>query len=102
MDRANASYLTGENRGALQRAFSNYQAAMNVLRGAGYDTGNDVDVLRRAVHSSFDFQNQFKDENDFNVSYAYPKKYKGKTRTDVNARSRSSRTRRGPRRNMTG
>lgn len=85
MDNANASYLTGENRGALQRAFSNYQAAMNVLRGAGYDTGNDVDVLRRAVHSSFDFQNQFKDENDFNVSYAYPKKYKGKTREDVNA-----------------
>lgn len=85
MDSANASYLTGENRGALQRAFSNYQATMNVLRGAGYDTGNDVDVLRRAVHSSFDFQNQFKDENDFNVSYAYPTKYKGKTRTDVNA-----------------
>lgn len=85
MGNANASYLTGENRGALQRAFSNYQAAMNVLRGAGYDTGNDVDVLRRAVHSSFDFQNQFKDENDFNVSYAYPKKYKGKTRADVNA-----------------
>lgn len=85
MDNANASYLTGENRGALQRAFSNYQAAMNVLRGAGYDTGNDVDVLRRALHSSFDFQNQFKDENDFNVSYAYPTKYKGKTRTDVNA-----------------
>lgn len=85
MDNANASYLTGENRGALQNAFSNYQAAMNVLRGAGYDTGNDVDVLRRAVHSAFDFQNQFKDENDFNVSYAYPAKYKGKTRTDVNA-----------------
>ena len=85
MDSANASYLTGENRGALQRAFSNYQAAMNVLRGAGYDTGNDVDVLRRAVHSSFDFQNQFKDENDFNVSYAYPTKYKGKNRADVNA-----------------
>lgn len=85
MDSANASYLTGENRGALQRAFSNYQATMNVLRGAGYDTGNDVDVLRRAVHSSFDFQNQFKDENDFNVSYAYPAKYKGRTRTDVNA-----------------
>lgn len=85
MDNANASYLTGENRGALQRAFSNYQATMNVLRGAGYDTGNDVDVLRRAVHSSFDFQNQFKDENDFNVSYAYPKKYKGKTRADVDA-----------------
>lgn len=85
MDNANASYLTGENRGALQNAFSNYQATMNVLRGAGYDTGNDVDVLRRAVHSSFDFQNQFKDQDDFNVSYAYPKKYKGKTRTDVNA-----------------
>lgn len=85
MDSANASYLTGENRGALQRAFSNYQATMNVLRGAGYDTGNDVDVLRRAVHSSFDFQNQFKDENDFNVSYAYPTKYKGKTRADVDA-----------------
>lgn len=85
MDNANASYLTGENRGALQNAFSNYQATMNVLRGAGYDTGNDVDVLRRAVHSSFDFQNQFKDENDFNVSYAYPKKYKGKTRTDADA-----------------
>lgn len=85
MDSANASYLTGENRGALQRAFSNYQATMNVLRGAGYDTGNDVDVLRRAVHSSFDFQNQFKDENDFNVSYAYPTKYKGKTRVDVDA-----------------
>lgn len=84
MGNANA-YLTGENRGALQNAFSDYQAAMNVLRGAGYDTGNDVDVLRRAVHSAFDFQNQFKDENDFNVSYAYPKKYKGKTRTDVNA-----------------
>lgn len=83
MDNANASYLTGENRGALQNAFSNYQATMNVLRGAGYDTGNDVDVLRRAVHSSFDFQNQFKDEDDFNVSYAYPKKYKGKTRADV-------------------
>ena len=85
MDNANASYLTGENRGALQNAFSNYQATMNVLRGAGYDTGNDVDVLRRAVHSSFDFQNQFKDQDDFNVSYAYPKKYKGKTRTDVDA-----------------
>lgn len=85
MENANASYLTGENRGALQRAFSNYQATMNVLRGAGYDTGNDVDVMRGAVHSSFDFQNQFKDEDDFNVSYAYPKKYKGKTRTDVNA-----------------
>lgn len=85
MDNANASYLTGENRGALQNAFSNYQATMNVLRGAGYDIGNDVDVMRGAVHSSFDFQNQFKDEDDFNVSYAYPKKYKGKTRTDVNA-----------------
>lgn len=85
MDNANASYLTGENRGALQNAFSNYQATMNVLRGAGYDIGNDVDVMRGAVHSSFDFQNQFKDENDFNVSYAYPKKYKGKTRTDVDA-----------------
>lgn len=85
MDNANASYLTGKNRGALQNAFSNYQATMNVLRGAGYDIGNDVDVMRGAVHSSFDFQNQFKDENDFNVSYAYPKKYKGKTRTDVNA-----------------
>lgn len=85
MDSANASYLTGENRGALQRAFSNYQATMNVLRGAGYDTGNDVDVLRRAVHSSFDFQNQFKGENDFNVSYAYPTKYNGKTRADVDA-----------------
>lgn len=85
MDNANASYLTGENRGALQNALSNYQATMNVLRGAGYDTGNDVDVLRRAVHSSFDFQNQFKDEDDFNVSYAYPKKYKGKTRADVDA-----------------
>lgn len=85
MDNANASYLTGENRGALQNAFSNYQATMNVLRGAGYDIGNDVDVMRGAVHSSFDFQNQFKDENDFNVSYAYPKKYNGKTRTDVNA-----------------
>lgn len=85
MDSANASYLTGENRGALQRAFSNYQATMNVLRGAGYDIGNDVDVMRGAVHSSFDFQNQFKDEDDFNVSYAYPKKYKGKTRADVDA-----------------
>lgn len=85
MDNANASYLTGENRGALQNAFSNYQATMNVLRGTGYDIGNDVDVMRGAVHSSFDFQNQFKDEDDFNVSYAYPKKYKGKTRTDVNA-----------------
>lgn len=85
LDNANASYLTGENRGALQNAFSNYQATMNVLRGAGYDIGNDVDVMRGAVHSSFDFQNQFKDENDFNVSYAYPKKYKGKTRTDVDA-----------------
>lgn len=85
MENANASYLTGENRGALQNAFSNYQATMNVLRGAGYDIGNDVDVMRGAVHSSFDFQNRFKDENDFNVSYAYPKKYKGKTRTDVNA-----------------
>lgn len=85
MDSANASYLTGENRGALQRAFSNYQATMNVLRGAGYDIGNDVDVMRGAVHSAFDFQNQFKDENDFNVSYAYPTKYKGKNRADVNA-----------------
>ena len=85
MDNANASYLTGENRGALQNAFSNYQATMNVLRGAGYDIGNDVDVMRGAVHSSFDFQNQFKDEDDFNVSYAYPKKYKGKTRADVDA-----------------
>ena len=72
MDSANASYLTGENRGALQNAFSNYQATMNVLRGAGYDTGNDVDVLRRAVHASFDFENQFMYVNDFNVSYAYP------------------------------
>lgn len=68
----------------------------------GMDTDGDMRTMRRAVDSVLDFQNQFKDENDFNVSYAYPKKYKGKTRTDVNARSRSSRTRLGPRRNMTG
>lgn len=78
-------YWDAQRRKQLQSDYDRYMVTLGQLGLYGMDTDGDMRTMRRAVDSVLDFQNQFKDENDFNVSYAYPKKYKGKTRADVNA-----------------
>jgi hypothetical protein len=80
-----SAYWDAQRRKQLQSDYDRYMVTLGQLGLYGMDTGGDMRTMRSAVDSVLDFQNQFKDENDFNVSYAYPKKYKGKTRTDVNA-----------------
>ena len=80
-----SAYWDAQRRKQLQSDYDRYMVTLGQLGLYGMDTEGDMRTMRRAVDSVLDFQNQFKDENDFNVSYAYPKKYKGKTRTDVNA-----------------
>lgn len=80
-----SEFFDEQRKKRLNDAYDRYMVTLGKLNLYGLDTGNDRDAMRSAIDSSFDFQNQFKDENDFNVLYAYPKKYKGKTRTDVNA-----------------
>lgn len=80
-----SAYWDAQRRKQLQSDYDRYMVTLGQLGLYGMDTDGDMRTMRRAVDSVLDFQNQFKDENDFNVSYAYPKKYKGKTRTDVNA-----------------
>lgn len=79
------AYWDAQRRKQLQSDYDRYMVTLGQLGLYGMDTDGDMRTMRSAVDSVLDFQNQFKDENDFNVSYAYPKKYKGKTRTDVNA-----------------
>lgn len=80
-----SAYWDAQRRKQLQSDYDRYMVTLGQLGLYGMDTDGDMRTMRRAVDSVLEFQNQFKDENDFNVSYAYPKKYKGKTRTDVNA-----------------
>lgn len=80
-----SAYWDEQRRKQLQSDYDRYMVTLGQLGLYGMDTDGDMRTMRRAVDSVLDFQNQFKDENDFNVSYAYPKKYKGKTRADVNA-----------------
>lgn len=80
-----SAYWDAQRRKQLQSDYDRYMVTLGQLGLYGMDTDGDMRTMRRAVDSVLDFQNQFKDENDFNVSYAYPKKYKGKTRVDVNA-----------------
>lgn len=80
-----SAYWDAQRRKQLQSDYDRYMVTLGQLGLYGMDTDGDMRTMRRAVDSVLDFQNQFKDEDDFNVSYAYPKKYKGKTRTDVNA-----------------
>lgn len=80
-----SAYWDAQRRKQLQSDYDRYMVTLGQLGLYGMDTDGDMRTMRRAVDSVLDFQNQFKDENDFNVSYAYPKKYKGKTRADVNA-----------------
>lgn len=80
-----SAYWDAQRRKQLQSDYDRYMVTLGQLGLYGMDTDGDMRTMRSAVDSVLDFQNQFKDENDFNVSYAYPKKYKGKTRTDVNA-----------------
>lgn len=80
-----SAYWDAQRRKQLQSDYDRYMVTLGQLGLYGMDTDGDMRTMRRAVDSVLDFQNQFKDENDFNVSYAYPKKYKGKTSTDVNA-----------------
>lgn len=80
-----SEYWDAQRRKQLQSDYDRYMVTLGQLGLYGMDTDGDMRTMRSAVDSVLDFQNQFKDENDFNVSYAYPKKYKGKTRTDVNA-----------------
>ena len=80
-----SAYWDAQRRKQLQSDYDRYMVTLGQLGLYGMDTDGDMRTMRRAVDSVLDFQNQFKDENDFNVSYAYPTKYKGKTRTDVNA-----------------
>lgn len=80
-----SAYWDAQRRKQLQSDYDRYMVTLGQLGLYGMDTDGDMRTMRRAVDSVLDFQNQFNDENDFNVSYAYPKKYKGKTRTDVNA-----------------
>lgn len=80
-----SAYWDAQRRKQLQSDYDRYMVTLGQLGLYGMDTDGDMRTMRRAVDSVLDFQNQFKDENDFNVSYAYPKKYKGKTRTDVDA-----------------
>ena len=80
-----SEFFDEQRKKRLNDAYDRYMVTLGKLNLYGLDTGNDRDAMRSAIDSSLDFQNQFKDENDFKVSYAYPTKYKGKTRTDVNA-----------------
>ena len=80
-----SAYWDAQRRKQLQSDYDRYMVTLGQLGLYGMDTDGDMRTMRSAVDSVLDFQNQFKDENDFNVSYAYPAKYKGKTRTDVNA-----------------
>lgn len=80
-----SAYWDAQRRKQLQSDYDRYMVTLGQLGLYGMDTDGDMRTMRRAVDSVLDFQNQFKDENDFNVSYAYPKKYNGKTRADVNA-----------------
>lgn len=80
-----SEFFDEQRKKRLNDAYDRYMVTLGKLNLYGLDTGNDRDAMRSAIDSSLDFQNQFKDENDFNVSYAYPTKYKGKTRTDVDA-----------------
>lgn len=80
-----SAYWDAQRRKQLQSDYDRYMVTLGQLGLYGIDTDGDMRTMRSAVDSVLDFQNQFKDEDDFNVSYAYPKKYKGKTRTDVNA-----------------
>lgn len=80
-----SAYWDAQRRKQLQSDYDRYMVTLGQLGLYGMDTDGDMRTMRRAVDSVLEFQNQFKDENDFNVSYAYPKKYKGKTRADVNA-----------------
>ncbi len=80
-----SAYWDAQRRKQLQSDYDRYMVTLGQLGLYGMDTDSDMRMMRSAVDSVLDFQNQFKDENDFNVSYAYPAKYKGKTRTDVNA-----------------
>lgn len=79
------AYWDAQRRKQLQSDYDRYMVTLGQLGLYGMDTDGDMRTMRSAVDSVLDFQNQFKDQDDFNVSYAYPKKYKGKTRTDVNA-----------------
>lgn len=80
-----SAYWDAQRRKQLQSDYDRYMVTLGQLGLYGMDTDSDMRTMRSAVDSVLGFQNQFKDENDFNVSYAYPTKYKGKTRTDVNA-----------------
>lgn len=80
-----SAYWDAQRRKQLQLDYDRYMVTLSQLGLYGMDTDSNMRMMRSAVDSVLDFQNQFKDENDFNVSYAYPTKYKGKTRTDVNA-----------------
>lgn len=80
-----SAYWDAQRRKQLQSDYDRYMVTLGQLGLYGMDTDGDMRTMRSAVDSVLDFQNQFKDENDFNVSYAYPKKYKGKTRADVDA-----------------
>lgn len=80
-----SAYWDAQRRKQLQSDYDRYMVTLGQLGLYGMDTDGDMRTMRSAVDSVLDFQNQFKDENDFNVSYAYPTKYKGKTRADVNA-----------------
>nr|DAE46353.1 MAG TPA: hypothetical protein [Caudoviricetes sp.] len=80
-----SAYWDAQRRKQLQSDYDRYMVTLGQLGLYGMDTDSDMRMMRSAVDSVLDFQNQFKDEDDFNVSYAYPKKYKGKTRTDVDA-----------------
>lgn len=80
-----STYWDAQRRKQLQSDYDRYMVTLGQLGLYGMDTDGDMRTMRSAVDSVLDFQNQFKDENDFNVSYAYPKKYKGKTRADVDA-----------------
>lgn len=80
-----SAYWDAQRRKQLQSDYDRYMVTLGQLGLYGMDTDGDMRTMRSAVDSVLDFQNQFKDEDDFNVSYAYPKKYKGKTRMDVNA-----------------
>lgn len=80
-----SAYWDAQRRKQLQSDYDRYMVTLGQLGLYGMDTDGDMRTMRSAVDSVLDFQNQFKDEDDFNVSYAYPKKYMGKTRTDVNA-----------------
>lgn len=80
-----SAYWDAQRRKQLQSDYDRYMVTLGQLGLYGMDTDGDMRTMRSAVDSVLGFQNQFKDENDFNVSYAYPAKYEGKTRTDVNA-----------------